>query len=152
MSTVDVYGKWPAVNLNVCLLSSRVLLRQLPNMWGLPQAQDDSHLSLHPEEVRHSIWQGMGGGIFCFLEGALVLSTESLSAVMSLSLYYLVNRSLRRLVSSWWLSPTPIMPGSTTASTVQNPPTSPQRGGSSTANMLSWWEPSNAEEYLTLIQ
>lgn len=149
MSTIDVYVKRP-VNLNVCLLSSRVLLRQLPNLWGLPQAQDDSHLSLHPEEVWHSIWQGMGGASFVSQRDAC--SSNSLSALMSLSLCYLVNRLLRRLVSSWWLSPTPITPGSTTALTVLNPPTLPQRGGSSTANMLSWWEPPNAEEYLTLIQ
>lgn len=36
----------------------RIFPRKLSGMWCFPPSQDDPHFSLHPEEIRDSLWQG----------------------------------------------------------------------------------------------
>ncbi len=40
------------------LSSCRLLPWQLPRLWCLSTPQDDADISIHPEEIWHSLWQG----------------------------------------------------------------------------------------------
>lgn len=56
-----VFWVCPDYYLNTLVIAvtpCRLLPWQFARLWCLPSPQDDTHLSIHPEEIQHSIWQG----------------------------------------------------------------------------------------------